>query len=110
MAGKKRTPEIMSVEQLRIYLKVDWKAAKELLENGTIPGQKIRGRWRVHKKAADDWLCKNSGQIDGPGVETLSYSPETLMKMMKLIKDSTENTKKALELLNGILSEVNKMR
>jgi hypothetical protein len=56
MAGKKPTPEIMSVEQLRIYLRIDWKAAKELLESGAIPGRQIRGRWRVHKQAADNWL------------------------------------------------------
>jgi hypothetical protein len=56
MPGKKQTPEIMSVEQLRIYLKIDWKAAKELLENGTIPGRTIRGRWRCHKQAVDNWL------------------------------------------------------
>lgn len=100
----------MSIEQLRQYLKIRHSTAKKLVESGEIPGQKIRGRWRVHKKAADDWLCKNSGQIDEPEVKTLSYSPETLMTMMELIKDSAENAKKALELLNEILSEVNKMR
>jgi excisionase family DNA binding protein len=62
MSGKKPTPEIMSVEQLRIYLKIDWKAAKELLENGTIPGRMIRGRWRCHKQAVDNWLMGNSTQ------------------------------------------------
>ena len=63
MPGKKPTPEIMSVEQLRIYLKIDWKAAKELLETKTIPGRQIRGRWRVHKQAADDWLMGKEGYI-----------------------------------------------
>lgn len=58
MAGKKQTPEILSVEQLRIYLRIDWKAAKELLESGTIPGRQIRGRWRIFKKAADNRLMK----------------------------------------------------
>ena len=110
MAGKKSTPEIMSVEQLRIYLRIDWKAAKELLESGTIPGRQIRGRWRVHKQAVDDWLCKNNSQLEEPEVKTCNYSPETLIKMVEFIKDSTENTKKALELLNEILLEVNKMR
>jgi len=62
MSGKKPTPEIMSVEQLRIYLKIDWKAAKELLVTGAIPGQMIRGRWRVHKQAVDNWLMGNSTQ------------------------------------------------
>ena len=62
MPGKKPTPEIMSVEQLRIYLKIDWKAAKELLENGTIPGRMIRGRWRVHKQAVNNWLMGNPTQ------------------------------------------------
>lgn len=62
MPGKKQTPEIMSVEQLRIYLKIDWKAAKELLETKTIPGRQIRGRWRVHKQAVNNWLMGNSTQ------------------------------------------------
>jgi hypothetical protein len=62
MPGKKPAPEIMSVEQLRIYLKIDWKAAKELLETGAIPGRMIRGRWRCHKQAVDNWLMGSPTQ------------------------------------------------
>lgn len=52
----------MSVEGLRIYLKIDWQDAKKLLEDGIIPGRQIRGRWRIYKQAADDWLMCKPGQ------------------------------------------------
>jgi excisionase family DNA binding protein len=56
MAGKKQTPEIMSIEQLRQYLKIRHSTAKKLVESGEIKGRKIGVQWRVHKQAADNWL------------------------------------------------------
>ena len=56
MAGKKQTPEVMSVNQLRQYLKIRHATATELVENGAIKGQKVGTRWLVHKQAVDNWL------------------------------------------------------
>ncbi len=69
MPGKKPTPEIMSIDALRQYLKIDWRDAKALVESGRIPGRKIRDRWRVHKQAADEWLMCKGG---APNVPNLS--------------------------------------
>ncbi|HBE76357.1 MAG TPA: hypothetical protein DDW65_01020 [Firmicutes bacterium] len=103
-------PEILSLAELMKLLRVSYGTAVNLLESQEIPGRKIYSRWRIQKQDVLNWLSKNSAQSEEPKIKTYGYPPETLIKMMDFIKESTGNTKKSLELLNEILSEVNKMR
>lgn len=56
--AKKQLDEVMSINQLRQYLKIRHSTAMQLVETGEIKGRKINEQWRVHKQAADNWLMK----------------------------------------------------
>jgi hypothetical protein len=51
-------PEVMTLSDLRKYLRTNHYRVKQLVENGIIPGNQIneRGDWRVLKVDVDEWL------------------------------------------------------
>lgn len=48
--------EIMTLEELSIYLKIPKSTVYKLVQEGRIPGQKLGKQWRFGKKAIDEWL------------------------------------------------------
>ncbi|HBK68403.1 MAG TPA: hypothetical protein DDZ91_07160 [Firmicutes bacterium] len=58
-------PEVMTLSDLRKYLRTNHYRVKKLLEEGTIPGNQVneRGDWRVLKVDVDDWLRNKRKQV-----------------------------------------------
>ncbi|MDQ2805690.1 MAG: N-acetylmuramoyl-L-alanine amidase [Chloroflexota bacterium] len=56
--GKKtqRPAEILTRDELAIYLRVAQDALQPLIDSGQIPGRQIEGEWRFLRAAVDDWL------------------------------------------------------
>lgn len=54
----KQTPEVMTINDLRKYLRTSFPNAKKLVTDGKIPGNQIneRGDWRILKSDVDNWL------------------------------------------------------
>jgi len=48
--------EIMTLEELAIYLKIPKSTLYKLVQEGRIPGQKLGKQWRFGKAAIDRWL------------------------------------------------------
>lgn len=46
----------MTVVEISEYLSLAQSTLYKLLETGQIPGRKVRGSWRVPRKALDKWL------------------------------------------------------
>ncbi|MCK4260915.1 MAG: helix-turn-helix domain-containing protein [Halanaerobiales bacterium] len=49
-------PEILLVEEVAEYLRVNKQTIYNLLRQGQLPAKKIGGQWRFHKKAIDEYL------------------------------------------------------
>jgi excisionase family DNA binding protein len=57
---------VLTIEELAIYLKISKSTLYKLVREGKIPSQKVGRHWRFHKKSIDRWLAKN-----GPASESL---------------------------------------
>lgn len=55
---RRKTPEVMTVSDLRAYLRTNYYAAKALMTSGTLPANQVNehGDWRVLKSDVDEWL------------------------------------------------------
>ena len=60
-----QTDEIMTLEELSIYLKIPKSTVYKLVQEGRIPGQKLGKQWRFGKKAIDEWLNNQSPKVGG---------------------------------------------
>lgn len=49
-------PDVMTVEQLSVYLQIAKSTIYKLAQEGKVPGQKIGKHWRFRKGAIDAWL------------------------------------------------------
>lgn len=49
-------PDILLVEEVAEYLRVNKQTIYNLLRQGQLPAKKIGGQWRFHKKAIDNYL------------------------------------------------------
>jgi hypothetical protein len=57
-------PEILTLEEASIYLRLPIEIVVSQAAKGNIPGRKIEDDWRFLKVAVDDWLrAKNSRLI-----------------------------------------------
>jgi len=54
-------PELMTVEELGLYLRFTRKTLYRLLKQGAIPAIKIGNKWRFEKAAIDRWLHQYMG-------------------------------------------------
>jgi excisionase family DNA binding protein len=54
--------DIMTVQELAAYLKLNEKTAYRLLLNGKIPGFKVGGSWRCRKSEIDEWTKKQDNR------------------------------------------------
>ena len=67
-------PEVMTILDLSLYLKVSKSTLYKLAQGGRLPGNKVGKHWRFHKPAIDRWLTTD-GRTDskdgGPLTGTL---------------------------------------
>ena len=48
--------QVMTLEELAVYLKIPKSTLYKLVQEGRVPGQKIGKQWRFGKAAIDRWL------------------------------------------------------
>lgn len=48
--------QVMTLDELAIYLKLPKSTLYKLVQGGRIPGQKLGKQWRFGKQAIDQWL------------------------------------------------------
>ena len=54
--------EILTLQEVAAYLKLNEKTAYRLASKGTIPGFKVGGSWRFKSKDIADWIDKNKNK------------------------------------------------
>jgi len=54
--AKKAADQVMTIEDLGIYLKLSKSTLYKLAQEGKVPGQKVGKHWRFRKDIIDDWL------------------------------------------------------
>ena len=52
----KKTSDILTIEELSVYLKISKSTLYKLVREGKVPSQKVGRHWRFRKKAIDRWL------------------------------------------------------
>ncbi|MFG0242254.1 MAG: helix-turn-helix domain-containing protein [Phycisphaerales bacterium JB054] len=57
-------PEVMTIDELAVYLQVSKSSLYKLAQDGKVPGQKVGRHWRFHRGTIDNWLAKRG---DGEG-------------------------------------------
>ena len=48
--------EVLTIEDLSVYLKIPKSTLYKLVREGKVPGQKVGRHWRFRKRAIDRWL------------------------------------------------------
>lgn len=62
--SKVTIPDILTLEEASLYLRLPIETVVNQALKGNIPGQRIENDWRFLKEAIDDWLrSKNSRSI-----------------------------------------------
>jgi excisionase family DNA binding protein len=51
--------QILTLQELSVYLKIAQSSLYKLVRQGGIPGKKVGKNWRFHKNAIDEWLRGN---------------------------------------------------
>lgn len=51
-----QTAEVLTLEELSLYLKIPRSTLYKIVREGKVPGQKVGRHWRFHKDAIDRWL------------------------------------------------------
>ena len=57
--------EIMTIQEVAMYLKITEKTAYRLAGDGKIPGFKVGGAWRFRQSEVDDWIDRQSAERKG---------------------------------------------
>ena len=52
----KKPDDVLTIEELAIYLKISKSTLYKLVREGKIPAQKVGRHWRFRKMAIDRWL------------------------------------------------------
>lgn len=70
--AESNTDQVMTLEELSLYLKIPKSTLYKLVQEGRIPGQKLGKQWRFGKDAINRWLdseCSlgsdNSNDMEG---------------------------------------------
>lgn len=56
--------EVMTIEELAVYLKIPKSTLYKQAQERKIPGQKIGKQWRFGKKAIDRWINESGEDQD----------------------------------------------
>ena len=60
------TDQVMTLDELSVYLKIPKSTLYKLVQEGRIPGQKLGKQWRFGKAAIDRWLdSEQSNSLEG---------------------------------------------
>jgi excisionase family DNA binding protein len=51
-----RRQDVLTIDDLALYLKIAKSTLYKLAQEGKLPGQKVGRHWRFHKEAVDAWL------------------------------------------------------
>jgi excisionase family DNA binding protein len=57
--------ELMTINEVASYLRVNKKTVYRLLERGDIPARKVGHQWRFDKASIDQWLSQKQPEIKG---------------------------------------------
>lgn len=49
-------PEVMTIDELAVYLQVSKSSLYKLAQDGKVPGQKVGRHWRFHRATIERWL------------------------------------------------------
>ena len=52
-------PEILTIQEMSIYLRIPLRSMYKLAQEGKLPGQKVGRHWRFRREAVDHWLDNN---------------------------------------------------
>lgn len=50
------TDDILTIQELAVYLKLNEKTAYRLASEGKLPGFKVGGSWRFKKEDLEEWI------------------------------------------------------
>jgi excisionase family DNA binding protein len=59
--------EILTIEELALYLKVAKSTLYKLAQEGKLPAQKVGRHWRFQKRAIDRWMEQGRAPEAGGG-------------------------------------------
>ena len=65
----KNFSDVMTIDDLSVYLKISKSTLYKLVREGKVPGQKVGRHWRFQKVGIDSWLAKKpqDGHVQGKG-------------------------------------------
>ena len=55
----KKLGDVLTIEELSVYVKVSKSTLYKLVREGKIPCQKVGRHWRFRKDAIDNWLVES---------------------------------------------------
>ena len=61
--------EILTIDELSVYLKIPRSTLYKLVREGKIPSQKIGRHWRFRKETIDRWLDETQAEASNPDGE-----------------------------------------
>ena len=50
--------DIMTIEDVALYLRIPVSSAYKLAQEGKIPGQKVGRHWRFHRDTLENWISQ----------------------------------------------------
>lgn len=62
--------DVLTIDELAIYLKIAKSTLYKLAQEGRLPGQKVGKHWRFRKASIDRWLEENDRLDRGEGGKT----------------------------------------
>jgi len=58
--------DVLTIEELSVYLKIPKSTLYKLVREGKVPSQKVGRHWRFRKKAIDRWLDETRAEEPKP--------------------------------------------
>ena len=58
--------QVLTIEELAAYLKVSKSTLYKLVQEGTVPGQKVGKHWRFRRETIDQWLDDRDAKPEKP--------------------------------------------
>ena len=62
-----QSDDVLTIDDLAIYLKIAKSSLCKLVQEGKVPGQKIGKHWRFRKASIERWLEENNRMDRGEG-------------------------------------------
>lgn len=57
--------EILTIDELALYLKLSKSTVYKLAQERKIPGQKVGRHWRFSRRAIDRWMAQSNSEDPG---------------------------------------------